>query len=156
MFFASTEKEINFNYRNGESEEMDYKGSEITFCKIPNPYQNLIEEKISKMSEFYRLSYSKIMALGIAGILICFTVTLSLMSSEMSNFSTSMLKYLKLKMASNELTTNTFMLYFHSAQHYHIVNYPNHYLSIDPTYDWSVSLYALQQKVNSDIKNILS
>lgn len=131
MFFVSTEKDINLNYCTGESAEMDFNGTEITFCKIPNPYENLIEEKISKMNEFYRISYSKIMALGIAGILICFTVALSLMSSEMSNFSSSILKYLRLKMASNELTTNTLMLYFHSAQHYHIINFPNHYQSID-------------------------
>ena len=80
------------------------------------------------------------MVLGIAGILICFTAALSLMSNEMSNFSTSMLKYLKLKTASNELTTNKMMLYFHSAQHYHIFNYPNHYLSIDPAYNLSLSM----------------
>lgn len=51
MFFVATEKEINMNYLNAEnSEEMEFVDSEITFCKIPNPYENLIEEKISKMS----------------------------------------------------------------------------------------------------------
>jgi hypothetical protein len=58
-------------------------------------------------------------------------------------------------MANNELTSNTLMLYFHSAQHYHLVKYPNHYTSIDPNYDLELSLSIYESKINFDIKKIL-
>jgi hypothetical protein len=96
------------------------------------------------------------MALGIGAIVLCFTIALILMSNQMSSFSSSFLLNRSRKLANSDLATSTLTLYYLSAQNYHIIHYPNHYLLVDPTFNLALSLLLNEQRVNSIINEVLT
>jgi hypothetical protein len=77
------------NSKGASKDKEKEEANEKNFCKISNPYENLIDEKMSKMSEFYRMSYLKGILVFITLLLLSLLASLIVLTIQLSNISST-------------------------------------------------------------------
>jgi hypothetical protein len=107
----------------------------MNFCKISNPYENTINEKITKTSELYRRSYLKGILLLIGIVLLILLALLLIIIFQFASFSENIKSNYDCNIVINNKLVNLLNLYSQSSILYQLHVFPQQFYQIDPSYN---------------------
>ena len=124
-------------------------------CRIPNPYETIIDEKMSKIKLLFRWSYLKVIIILMVALLLLFVVFmvfLTVYAEKVNNDAQRVFRYSEDKLFEVE---SSYLLFYQFYEYQLIKHYPEIPLSIQP-YNISALLHDYRTKSNNNIVNLLN
>lgn len=115
-----------------------------------------MDEKISKMGEFYRMSYLKCVLLLFGAIVLAVLTTLAVMIMQTGSYSASISSSYDYDILQNDKAINLYELYTQSTILYQLYTYPQEYSQVNPNFNASQLIKQYSAITSQNIKTILT